>query len=257
MKFRIMCALALTMTGSLCISNAQTTVKKQSAKPKSKTVQSNKTVAKKVNVANTVVLKNGRDSLSYALGTDVARSLKSNGFDLDVKMLSEGISNYFRGDNVLLTEDKSAEIIQTSVRKMMEIKNAELRKPGEEFLAKNKLNPNVKVTNEGVQYEILKQGDGVRPTVADEVVVHYLGTLPNGNKFDSSYDRNEPLNLSLSSVIKGWQIGIPLMNVGAKYRFFIPYNLAYGERGSGSIPPFSPLVFEVELLEVKTKDATE
>ncbi|WP_237249416.1 FKBP-type peptidyl-prolyl cis-trans isomerase [Sphingobacterium faecale] len=257
MKFKVICALAMVSGASLCIANAQTKSKKQPVRTQSNSKSTGKTASKGAPVTNTIVLKTEKDSLSYALGTDIAKSLKGNGFNLDLKMLSAGISAYYKGTDVLLTEDKSAEIIQASVRKMMEQKNAELRKPGEEFLAKNKLNPNIKVTEEGVQYEVLAEGEGAHPTVSDEVLVHYLGTLPNGEKFDSSYDRNEALSLRLTGVIKGWQIGIPLMKVGSKYRFFIPYNLAYGERGTGGIPPFSPLIFEVELLEIKSKDAAE
>lgn len=255
MKLKVIVALATIGGATLCVANGQTNTKKQPVKTQNRKAQPSKTVSN--NSANVLTLKNERDSLSYALGTDIARSLKSNGFDLDLKMLSEGISAYYKEANVLLTDEKSAEIIQASVRKIRDKKNAELRKPGEDFLAKNKLNPNIKVTDEGVQYEVLVEGQGVQPTRTDDVLVHYLGTLPNGDKFDSSYDRNEPLRLSLTGVIKGWQIGIPLMKVGGKYRFFIPYNLAYGERGTGSIPPFSPLIFEVELLEVKTTNATE
>ncbi|ERJ59970.1 FKBP-type peptidyl-prolyl cis-trans isomerase [Sphingobacterium paucimobilis] len=257
MKFKVACALALVGGASLCITNAQTSTKKTPVRAKSSTQSATRSSPKKAVPTNAVVLKTDKDSLSYALGTDIARSLKANGFELDLKMLSEGISAYFKGSGVLLTEDQSSEVIQSSMRKMMEQKNAELRKPGEDFLAKNKLNPNIKVTDEGVQYEVLVQGEGAQPTASDEVLVHYLGTLPNGDKFDSTYDRNEPLSLRLTGVIKGWQIGIPLMKVGSKFRFFIPYNLAYGERGTGGIPPFSPLIFEVELLEIKGRDAAE
>lgn len=257
MKLKLMYVIAVIAGSSLSIAHGQTTKKKQAVTTQKTSAQSSKKPVKKATASNTLVLKNEKDSLSYALGTDVARSLKASGFDLDVKMLTEGITQQLKGSSLLMTEEKSAEVIQASVRKMREIKNAELRKPGEDFLAKNKLNPNIKVTSEGVQYEILKAGDGMQPTAMDEVLVHYLGTLSNGEKFDSTYDRNQPLTLSLTSVIRGWQIGIPLMRAGAKYRFFIPYNLAYGERGSGAIPPFSTLIFEVELLEVKGKEIVQ
>lgn len=257
MKFKVMCALAIVSGASLCVADAQTKSTKQPVRTQSNTKSTGKTVSKNTPATNVFVLKTEKDSLSYALGTDIARSLKGNGFDLDLEILSAGISAYYKGIDILLAEDKSAEIIQASVRKMVEQKNTELRKPGEEFLARNRLKPNIKVTEEGVQYEVLAEGTGAQPTISDEVLVHYLGTLPNGEKFDSSYDRNEALSLRLTGVIKGWQIGIPLMKVGSKYRFFIPYNLAYGERGTGGIPPFSPLIFEVELLEIKAKDAAE
>lgn len=256
MKHKLTITLAVAAGFSMCIGKAQTGKGKTIATKKS-TVTTVKSTAKKSTGTSTVayVLKTAKDSLSYALGTDIARSLKSGGFDLDTKVLYEGLSAAYKGSTIILSDEKSSEVIQNAVTRAREQKNAELRKPGEEFLAKNKLKPNIKSTPEGVQYEILVQGQGAQPTSSDEVKVHYLGTLPDGEKFDSSYDRNEPLTLSLQSVIQGWKIGIPLMRVGSKFKFYIPYNLAYGERGSGpKIPPFSPLIFEVELLEVKGKE---
>lgn len=256
MKFKKIYAFAFVASLSVCVANSQTVVKKSgTVKSKSTNSKSRPVTKKNTSASNLVILKNSKDSLSYALGTDIARSLKTAGFDLDTKMLFEGLSSSYKGNSVLINEDKSSELIQAAAVRAKEQKNAELRKPGEEFLAKNKQKPNIIVTEDGVQYEVLIQGQGAQPTVSDEVVVHYLGTLPNGEKFDSTYDRNEPLSLSLQSVIRGWQLGVPLMRVGSKYRFYIPYNLAYGERGSGpKIPPFTPLIFEVELLDVKGKE---
>lgn len=256
MKNKLTLILAVTAGFSMCIAKAQTGRAKAASTKKSAATAVKTTPKKSTHTASTgVILKTAKDSLSYALGTDIARSLKSGGFDLDTKVLYEGLTAVYKGGTALLSEDKSAQVIQQAITQAREQKNAELRKPGEDFLAKNKLKPNVKTTPEGVQYEVLIQGQGVQPTSSDEVKVHYLGTLPNGEKFDSSYDRNEPLTLSLQSVIKGWTIGIPLMRVGSKFKFYIPYNLAYGERGSGpKIPPFSPLIFEVELLGVGGKD---
>ena len=126
----------------------------------------------------------------------------------------------------------------------------EQKRPGEEFLEQNKKRAEVKVTEEGVQYEILREGDGAQPTAESEVEVHYRGTLIDGTQFDSSYDRNEPIKLYLNRVIEGWKIGIPLMKVGSKYKFYVPQHLGYGERDSGPIPPYSTLIFEVELLNI-------
>src|SRR5690606_4298110 len=114
--------------------------------------------------------------------------------------------------------------------------------------------PGVQSTPEGVLYEILTPGEGRKPTASDEVKVHYAGYLIDGTKFDSSYDRGEPIVLNLNKVIKGWTIALPLMNVGAKYKIYIPYELAYGERGSGRIPPYSTLIFEIELLDIIKPD---
>ncbi|TJZ62865.1 FKBP-type peptidyl-prolyl cis-trans isomerase [Sphingobacterium olei] len=196
-----------------------------------------------------------KDSLSYALGRDIGASLKNAGFDIDIQVLSHAISSSLAQQDGLFSDEKNSQIIQGVVKKLMDERNAVLRQPGENFLAKNKAHPGIKVTPEGVQYEVLVQGEGAQATVEDEVVVHYKGSLIDGKQFDSSYDRGAPVNLELDRVIEGWKIGIPLMKVGSKYKFYIPYNLGYGERGAGEIPAFSTLIFEVELLEIKAKNA--
>lgn len=196
-------------------------------------------------------LKTANDSLSYALGNDIAESLKKSGFEINSEVLYKGLTSALKEEKLLLSEEQKTNIIQDELRKVYEKKNAELMKPGEDFLAKNKQRPEVKITPEGIQYEVLKEGDGAQPTIDSEVEVHYKGTLIDGTQFDSSYDRNEAATLDLNRVIKGWKIGIPLMKVGSKYKFYIPYHLAYGERATGSIPSFSALIFEVELLGIK------
>ena len=122
---------------------------------------------------------------------------------------------------------------------------------GESFLAENAKKEGVVVLPSGLQYQVLKEGNGKKPSATDQVKCHYEGTLIDGTIFDSSYQRNEPATFGLNQVIAGWTEGVQLMSEGAKYRFFIPYNLAYGERGAGAqIPPFAALVFDVELLKV-------
>ena len=123
---------------------------------------------------------------------------------------------------------------------------------GEAFLAENGKKDGVVTLPSGLQYQVLKEGNGKKPSATDQVVCHYEGTLIDGTVFDSSYQRNQPATFGLNQVIPGWTEGVQLMQEGAKYRFFIPYNLAYGERGAGAqIPPFAALVFDVELIEVK------
>lgn len=200
-------------------------------------------------------LATAKDSLSYALGTDIGASLKNVGFDIDVNVVSKGIAAVLANQPLVFDSEANRAIIQQTVIKLANERNKELRKPGEDFLAKNKTNPNVKVTPEGVQYEVLVQGQGAQPTADKDIVVHYKGSLLDGKQFDSSYDRGEPITININSAIEGWKIGIPLMKVGSKYKFYIPYNLGYGERGAGEIPAFSTLIFEVELLEIKTTDA--
>ncbi|MBQ4018492.1 MAG: FKBP-type peptidyl-prolyl cis-trans isomerase, partial [Paludibacteraceae bacterium] len=132
------------------------------------------------------------------------------------------------------------------------LKFGETKADGEKFLQENALREEVKVTDSGLQYEVLVQGKGPKPTAESTVKVHYEGTLIDGTVFDSSYQRGEPIEFPLSGVIKGWTEGLQLMPVGSKYKLYIPYELGYGERGAGqSIPPYSALIFTVELLEIK------
>jgi FKBP-type peptidyl-prolyl cis-trans isomerase FklB len=131
------------------------------------------------------------------------------------------------------------------------IKYGNTKAEGEKFLAENALRDGVKVTESGLQYEVLKQGNGRKPTATDRVKVHYHGTLTNGTVFDSSVERGEPTSFGLNQVIAGWTEGLQLMPVGSKYRFYIPQELGYGERAAGQIPPYSTLIFEVELLDIE------
>ncbi len=203
---------------------------------------------------NSLTLSSAQDSLSYALGVDIARSLKSSNFEIDLDVLSKALTASYQGKEVLFNEEQVTTVIQRNIRMMMEKRGAELRKPGEEFLAALKNKSTVKSTPEGVLYEVLVEGTGSQPNSNDEVKVHYAGYLINGEKFDSSYDRGEPINLNLNQVIEGWKIALPLMKVGAKYKLYIPYNLAYGERDTGKIPPYSALIFEIELLDIIKPD---
>ena len=137
--------------------------------------------------------------------------------------------------------------IQTAIDN---IKYGETKAQGEEFLAANKLREGVITTESGLQYEVIKQGKGPKPTADSKVKVHYHGTLIDGTVFDSSVDRGEPIEFSLNQVIKGWTEGVQLMPVGSKYKFYIPQDLGYGSRAAGQIPPYSTLIFEVELLGI-------
>jgi len=142
--------------------------------------------------------------------------------------------------------------VQSFMMKKQESAGAEARKEGEDFLAKNATRPEVKVTDSGLQYEVLKEGEGISPTATETVEVHYHGTLLDGTVFDSSVERGETIEFPLNRVIPGWTEGVQLMKPGAKYRFYIPFDLAYGPRGSApKIPPYAALIFDVELFKVK------
>ena len=216
-------------------------------------------------VVKAPTFKNNLDSASYALGVNVGSSFKSGGLNvLNFDLLNKGIKDVFAGANPTLTQQQCQEAIQalfegfSKQREEMAKKNEEIEKQkhlptineGTAFLAQNKVKEGIKTTESGLQYEVITLGTGAKPLATDRVTVNYRGTLLNGLEFDSSYKRGEPASFGLNQVISGWTEGVQLMQEGAKYRFFIPYSLAYGGRSAGEIPPFSTLIFEIELIKV-------
>ncbi|WP_047790441.1 FKBP-type peptidyl-prolyl cis-trans isomerase [Tenacibaculum mesophilum] len=207
------------------------------------------------------------DSVSYALGLDMANKIKMNFDDMDQDLFVQGFKNGMDSTNLLVESKDINNILraffqkkqQEKMKQMQEeqAKKAEAefgdnKKAGEEFLAINKAKEGVKTTESGLQYVVLKEGEGEVPTANSRVKVHYHGTLIDGTVFDSSIERGEPTEFGVGQVIKGWTEGLQLMKPGAKYKFFIPQELAYGAQQRGQhIKPFSALVFEVELLEIK------
>lgn len=202
-------------------------------------------------------LKNDVDSMSYALGVNIGSELLQNLENIPGKVYNttaflEGFEKAIKKEPTVMTNQAAQEFFQAYMMTAYE-KESELRKQeGEDFLKNNKNKKGVHETLSGLQYIILRDAEGVKPTSESDVVkVHYEGFLLDGTKFDSSLDRGEPIDFALNQVIKGWTEGVMLMPIGAKYKFFVPYQLAYGERGAGSaIPPYSTLIFEVELLEI-------
>lgn len=192
----------------------------------------------------------------YALGSDVGRNLKRQNFDFDLNAFLAGFKAAFIGAESKMTEEEIGTALQEfqteMITKMMEErtkKAAENKEAGDKFLAENKTKEGVKTTESGLQYIVETEGEGESPAAEDIVEVHYRGTLLDGTEFDSSYKRNEPAKFPLNRVIKGWTEGVQLMKKGAKYKFFIPSELAYGEGGAGEkIGPNAALIFEVELL---------
>lgn len=198
---------------------------------------------------------------SYYIGLDIAQNMKRQGFSIDPNLMAQAIKDEFAGKATLLPKEEMQTFLQGFMQKQAEKKQAEEKvkaeenkKKGAEFLAKNKLNKKITTTASGLQYEVLKAGDGkAKPTASSTANVTYTGKLMDGTVFDSTDNHGgKPIELQLSSVIKGWTEGIQLMTKGAKYRFYIPSDLAYGDNGAGGvIPPGATLIFDVELVDFK------
>ncbi len=196
-------------------------------------------------------LDSDKDKLSYGLGMMIGeRVLKQYG-DVDYQLLLEGMMAQHQGKETRLTLEQAGQELAKLQQKMAEEQFAEVKAKGAAYLESNATAEGVTVTESGLQYSVLSDAEGAKPAATDNVTVHYLGTLLNGNEFDSSYARGEPATFALNSVIPGWTEGVQLMNVGSKYKFVIPYQLAYGERGAGAnIGPYETLIFEVELISI-------
>ena len=199
------------------------------------------------------------NKLSYALGIGIGSQLANMGAkELSIDDFAQAIKDVLSGADLKVDETEAQQLVQKFFQEQEEKQqavdteaNKAFRQVGEDFLSDNAQKEGVIVLPSGLQYQVLREGNGKQPKATDRVKCHYEGTLIDGTKFDSSYDRGEPATFGLNQVIAGWTEGVQLMQEGAKYRFFIPYNLAYGERGAGSsIPPFASLLFDVELIEV-------
>ena len=199
------------------------------------------------------------DSVSYAVGVLVAQNFKSQKVTLNPAMVAKGFEAATQGATLKMTEQECQNIVQSYMMKSQEAQALEQSKQflpnkeaGEKFLAENKKKDSIMVTESGLQYKIIKLGTGPKPVLTDKVKTHYHGTLINGEIFDSSVQRGEPITFPVNGVIQGWVEALQLMPVGSKFKLFVPQNLAYGVRGGGqAIKPYSALIFEVELLEIE------
>ena len=199
------------------------------------------------------------DKVSYALGLGIGRQLQDLcGEDLNLEDFAQAVKDIYTGGKLAINEIEGQQMVIEYLQRRDAEKKAELaaageaaKKAGEDFLKENAKKEGVVVLPSGLQYQVIKEGTGRSPKATDNVKCHYEGRLIDGTMFDSSKKRGEPATFPLNGVIKGWTEGVQLMKEGAVYKFFIPYNLAYGENGAGSaIPPYAALVFDVELIEV-------
>ncbi|MCX7984871.1 MAG: FKBP-type peptidyl-prolyl cis-trans isomerase [Bacteroidetes bacterium] len=212
-----------------------------------------------VHAQKSTVPKTDKEKVSYIIGQNIAKDFKSKQIDIDLQMLLKGIEDELGGKKGVLTEKEIEETMQkfqkemvAKIEKKQKEENVKNRKEGETFAAEYKKKAGVTTLPNGLQYRVLKEGKGPKPTAEQTVKVHYRGTFIDGKEFDSSYKRGQPVEFPLNGVIRGWSEALQLMPVGSKWEIVIPPDLAYGENGAGSvIPPGATLVFEVELLEIK------
>ncbi len=225
MKFRVLVLTALLLALTAC-------EKKESAKVEIK-------------------LATDENRFSYGLGMLVGeRVLKQYG-EVDYELVIAGMKAQHGGQDTLITIEEAGEVINAKMEKQLAEKTDASKKRGQDYLDSNAKTEGVQVTESGLQYSVITAADGDKPKATDTVTVHYRGTLIDDTEFDSSYSRGSPTSFQLNQVIPGWTEGVQLMSVGSKYRFVIPFNLAYGERGAGgSIGPFETLIFEVELVKI-------
>jgi FKBP-type peptidyl-prolyl cis-trans isomerase len=203
-------------------------------------------------------LKDLKDKASYSIGLNFGMNFKRQNVDLNSDAFAAGFKDGMSDRKPILTEEEVRKAM-TDFEKDMQQKQGETAQKNaaeaEKFLADNKTKEGVKTTSSGLQYKALKEGNGAQPKSSDTVTVNYRGTLIDGTEFDSSYKRGQPATFPVGGVIKGWTEALQLMKVGSKFQLFIPANLAYGEQGRPGIPPNATLIFEVELMDVKSAQA--
>jgi FKBP-type peptidyl-prolyl cis-trans isomerase FklB len=243
----------------------QVPAKAQPAAPAKPKTPATKAGATKAPAAGAAVLKTKKDKFSYALGMNVGAnlgtSLRKQSVDFDPNMVAQGLKTSLAGGKTLMTQEEAQALlkeVQTEMLKKqqdkMQVVGEANKKEGEAFLAANKGKEGVVTLPSGLQYKVLKEGNGPKPAATDTVVCNYRGTLINGTEFDSSYKRGEPATFPVNGVIKGWTEALQLMPVGSKWQLFIPSSMAYAERGAGAdIGPNATLIFEVELMSIQPK----
>ncbi|WP_111978017.1 FKBP-type peptidyl-prolyl cis-trans isomerase [Algibacillus agarilyticus] len=244
-KLASACAVAAALTLSACGAENGTEAKTETTKQEASTLQ-------------TEIQKQ-----SYSLGVSIATNIQQHveqsnemGIALEQDLIATGFAEALAGNPQIKIEDAQPLLMalqqaqQAAHAEKQEADQSKFQEESAAFLAENKTKEGIVTTESGLQYQVVQAAEGAKPAAEDTVTVHYTGTLIDGTKFDSSVDRGEPASFPLNRVIKGWTEGLQLMPVGSKYRFFIPFDLAYGPQGTGSIPPFAALIFDVELISI-------
>jgi FKBP-type peptidyl-prolyl cis-trans isomerase FklB len=256
--------MGTTQAQTSSASPTPTPAKKPATATKSTSSAATKTGTPVAKTGAVTTLTTDKQKASYAIGMNWGTGLHRQGIDLDTPALLQGMKDALAGGKTLMTEEEASAALkklqgELQAKQQAKAKDEEANnaKEGTAFLAANKSKPGVVTLPSGLQYKILKEGSGPKPTATDTVVCNYRGTLINGTEFDSSFKRNEPATFPVSGVIKGWTEALQLMGVGAKWQLFIPPDMAYGPRGTpnGPIGPNSTLIFEVELLSIKDTGA--
>ncbi len=222
-------------------------------------------LASQVHAGEDLVLKDQKDKVSYSIGVNIGNNLKRQSVDINSDALIQGIKDSLSGGKALMTEQEIDETMKTFQKEMMTKQIAQQKalgeknkKEGEAFLAENKKKEGVMTLPSGLQYKVIKESDGKIPRATDTVTILYRGTLIDGTEFDSSSTRGQPATFPVKGIISGLSEALQLMKVGSKWQLYIPFNLAYGERGAGDdIGPNATLIFEVELVSIKEEASKE
>jgi FKBP-type peptidyl-prolyl cis-trans isomerase len=210
--------------------------------------------------SQTLILKTHQDTISYLIGRDIGKNMKTNDIDITPEIMFAGLKDGINGIDTVFNEQVTEQVMTAFQQEMMTKQHqktsaeaAAIKAVGDAFLVENKTKPGVVALPSGLQYKVINEGTGDKPKPEDLVEVHYTGTLIDGTVFDSSVERGESIKFPLNGVIPGWTEGVQLMSPGAKYMFYIPAALAYGDKGAGPIPGGSVLIFEVELISIEKK----
>jgi FKBP-type peptidyl-prolyl cis-trans isomerase FklB len=254
-------SVGILMLGNIAAQQTPAATPKPATAAKPATTAKPHTSATAAKTTQPLTLKTQKDKLSYAIGMNIGQSMKKDSLDIDSAILTRGLKDAMSGGKLLMTDEEAKTVMTEFRTEMTKKKEAQAQQVGEankqegqQFLAANKAKPGVVTLPSGLQYKVLKEGTGPKPTATDTVVCNYRGTLINGTEFDSSYKGGQPATFAVNQVIKGWTEVLQLMPVGSKWQVFVPSDLAYGAHSPApEIGPNSTLIFEIDLLSIQEK----